>query len=121
MNPDINVNELIHTCVQKVIDGMSVHKVKTMLKKEYGCSENEVLNIIGEVKKNIKSISEDDTDIVLDVNIEKLLNMYEIALKANNLKVAKDCIDLINKMQGAYTQKVDLNANVNEYHFRFGE
>lgn len=119
MIADTNVEQLINTCCQKVIDGWTIAKVRNMLKKEYDCDKTECDNIVGAVKKFIKQITEDDVDITYESNIQRCLFLYEKAMEANNIKVAKDIIDIMNKMISAYTQKIDLSADVKEYHFKF--
>lgn len=121
MKNDVDVKELLNTCLQKIIDGYSIRKLTTMLRKEYDCNEEEVLNLIGAVKKFVKDITSDEKDILIDANIQRVLRVYEIAMAKDNLKVAKDALDILNKMQSAYTQKIDATVDVSEFHFKFGE
>lgn len=121
MKDDINTDRVVKECIQKLIDGWSVRKVRDMLYTKYECDKNEADNVIGLVKQNLKSMVEDDKDIAFEVNIEKLSFLYEHALMADNMKLAKDIVDVINKMIGAYTTKVEGNLNVNEFKFKFGD
>lgn len=102
--------------------GLSHIRIKYELMSRWGicksCAEDYIKDAIEFLKEGNRDIAEDVRDILM----EKIQAIAEESIIQNDRKSALQAYDMLNKMLGHYTTKIeaDVDSN-NNIHFDFGE
>lgn len=83
------------------------------LKEEYGYSDNSARKLVDKVKKKLKQLLERKYDKIAEENINRLEAIIDECYEEKRYNEMLKAIDLMGKLTGAYTTKVDINANLN--------
>lgn len=83
------------------------------LKEEYGYSDNSARKLVDKVKKKLKQLLERKYDKIAEENINRLEAIIDECYEDKRYNEMLKAIDLMGKLTGAYTTKVDINANLN--------
>lgn len=83
------------------------------LKDEYGYSDNSAKKVVDKVKKKLKQTLEKKYDKLAEENINRLEAIVDECYEQRRYNEALKAIDILNKLGGVYTTKLDVNANVN--------
>lgn len=83
------------------------------LKEEYGYSSNSARKVVDKVKKKLKQTLEKKYDKIAEENINRLEAIVDECYEQRRYNEALKAIDILNKLGGVYTTKLDVNANVN--------
>lgn len=99
--------ETIKKAVAEIIKHNNLQKVRTDLEGNF--SKKDVDKIILQAKEKIKELARDVSDIQRELNVYRLNLMAtdELAPRREQLTA----IDLLNKMNAYYTQKIELDRN----------
>ena len=83
------------------------------LKEEYGYSDNSARKLVDKVKKKLKQTLERKYDKIAGENINRLEAIIDETYEQRKYNEMLKSIDLLNKMGGIYTTRLDINANLN--------
>lgn len=83
------------------------------LKEEYGYSDNSARKVVDKVKKKLKQLLERKYDKIAEENINRLEAIIDECYEQSKYNEMMKAIDLMGKFTGAFTTKVDINANLN--------
>lgn len=83
------------------------------LKEEYGYSDNSARKLVDKVKKKLKQLLEKKYDKIAEENINRLEAIIDETYEQRKYNEMLKAIDLMGKLTGAYTTKLDINANLN--------
>ena len=83
------------------------------LKEEYGYSDNSARKLVDKVKKKLKQTLERKYDKIAEENINRLEAIIDETYEQRKYNEMLKSIDLLNKMGGIYTTRLDINANLN--------
>lgn len=83
------------------------------LKEEYGYSDNSARKLVDKVKKKLKQLLERKYDKIAEENINRLEAIIDETYEQRKYNEMLKAVDTLNKLTGAYTTKVDINANLN--------
>ena len=83
------------------------------LKEEYGYSDNSARKLVDKVKKKLKQLLERKYDKIAEENINRLEAIIDETYEQRKYNEMLKAIDLMGKLTGAYTTKLDINANLN--------
>lgn len=101
-------SQTIKDAADRIAATNSVAEVRTEL-NEQGYTEKQINDIVKQAKEKIKAEADDISEI------QKELNIYRLNLTATNDRVQDKnklaAIDILNKLNGLYTQKIELNKD----------
>lgn len=83
------------------------------LKEEFGYSDNSARKVVDKVKKKLKNLLERKYDKIAEENINRLEAIIDETYEQRKYNEMLKAIDLMGKLTGIYTTKVDINANLN--------
>ena len=83
------------------------------LKEEYGYSDNSARKLVDKVKKKLKQLLERKYDKIAEENINRLEAIIDECYEEKRYNEMLKSIDILNKIGGVYTTRLDINANLN--------
>ena len=83
------------------------------LQDEYGYSSNSAKKVLDKNKRKLKNSVEKKIDKMAEENINRLEAIIDECYEEKRYNEMLKSIDLLNKIGGIYTTKVDINANLN--------
>lgn len=84
------------------------------LKHEYDYTDNSAKKVLDKNKRKLKKTVEKKVDKIADENIGRLEAIIDECYEQRKYNEALKAIDILNKMGGQYTQKLDINGNLNQ-------
>ena len=84
------------------------------LQDEYGYSSNSAKKVLDKNKRKLKNSVEKKIDKMAEENINRLEAIIDECYQEKRYNEMLKSIDILNKMGGQYTQKIDLNGNLNQ-------
>ena len=84
------------------------------LQDEYGYSSNSAKKVLDKNKRKLKNSVEKKIDKMAEENVARLEAIIDECYQEKRYNEVLKSIDLLNKMSGQYTQKIDLNGNLNQ-------
>lgn len=84
------------------------------LKEEYGYSDNSARKVVDKVKKKLKQLLERKYDKIAEENINRLEAIIDECYEQSKYNEMMKAIDLIGKLTGAFTTKLDINGTLNQ-------
>lgn len=84
------------------------------LQDEYGYSSNSAKKVLDKNKRKLKNSVEKKIDKMAEDNINRIEAIIDECYEQRKYTDALKAIDMLNKMGGQYTQKIDLNGNLNQ-------
>ena len=84
------------------------------LKEEFGYSYNSARKVVDKVKKKLKQLLERKYDKIAEENINRLEAIIDETYEQRKYNEMLKAIDLMGKLTGAYTTKVDINGTLNQ-------
>ena len=84
------------------------------LQDEYGYSSNSAKKVLDKNKRKLKNSVEKKIDKMAEENINRIEAIIDECYEQRKYTDALKAIDILNKMGGQYTQKIDLNGNLNQ-------
>lgn len=101
--------------------GKSYSQMVFELMDRWGASNKSVRNWIADAKAELVKQNKENKDEYVNKMVEKLERLADDALAHNDRKSALAAYDQINKLNGAYTQKIDAEVKGDTIiSFRFG-
>ena len=92
------------------------------LQDEYGYSSHSAKQLLVKNKRKLKNSVEKKIDKIAEENVARLEAIIDECYEQRKYTDALKAIDILNKMGGQYTQKIDLNGNLNqEFNIRIRE
>lgn len=83
------------------------------LKEEFGYSDNSARKLVDKVKKKLKQLLERKYDKIAEENINRLEAIIDETYEQSKYNEMMKAIELMGKLTGAFTTKLDINANLN--------
>lgn len=83
------------------------------LQDEYGYSSHSAKKVLDKNKRKLKNSVEKKIDKIAEENVARLEAIIDECYQEKRYNEVLKSIDLLNKMSGQYTQRIDLNANLN--------
>ena len=84
------------------------------LQEEYGYSSHSAKKVLDKNKRKLKNSVEKKIDKMAEENINRLEAIIDECYQEKRYNEMLKSIDILNKMGGQYTQKIDLNGNLNQ-------
>lgn len=84
------------------------------LQDEYGYSSNSAKKVLDKNKRKLKNSVEKKIDKIAEENINRLEAIIDECYQEKRYNEMLKSIDILNKMGGQYTQKIDLNGNLDQ-------
>ena len=84
------------------------------LQDEYGYSSHSAKKVLDKNKRKLKNSVEKKIDKMAEDNINRIEAIIDECYEQRKYTDALKGIDMLNKMGGQYTQKVDINGNLNQ-------
>ena len=84
------------------------------LQDEYGYSSNSAKKVLDKNKRKLKNSVEKKIDKIAEENVARLEAIIDECYQEKRYNEVLKSIDLLNKMSGQYTQKIDLNGNLDQ-------
>ena len=101
-------------CLSLLRMGYENSDIIERLKDEYGYSENSARKVVDKVKKKLKQLLERKYDKIAEENINRLEAIIDETYAQKKYNEMLKAIDLMGKLTGAYTTKVDINGTLNQ-------
>ncbi len=108
----------VYEVYDMLVDGQLRHQILTFLNEKYDIKERAGDLIIKEAKKIFQTLNNEKLEKKKNELFAKYMNIYAKAVRANNLKVAKDTLDSLVKLYGLDIVKVQLE--VSEFDVNWG-
>ena len=83
------------------------------LKDEFDYTDNSAKKVLDKNKRKLKNSVEKKIDKMAEDNINRIEAIIDECYEQRKYTDALKGIDMLNKMGGQYTQKLDINANLN--------
>ena len=84
------------------------------LKDEFDYTDNSAKKVLDKNKRKLKNSVEKKIDKMAEDNINRIEAIIDECYEQRKYTDALKAIDMLNKMGGQYTQKIDLNGNINQ-------
>lgn len=84
------------------------------LKEDYGYSDNSARKLVDKVKKKLKQLLEKKYDKIAEENINRLEAIIDECYEEKRYNEMLKSIEILNKIGGVYTTKVDINGTLNQ-------
>lgn len=84
------------------------------LQDEYGYSSHSAKKVLDKNKRKLKNSVENKIDKMAEENINRIEAIIDECYEQRKYTDALKAIDILNKMGGQYTQKIDLNGTLNQ-------
>ena len=84
------------------------------LKDEFDYTDNSAKKVLDKNKRKLKNSVEKKIDKMAEDNINRIEAIIDECYEQRKYTDALKGIDMLNKMGGQYTQKIDLNGNLNQ-------
>ena len=84
------------------------------LKDEFDYTDNSAKKVLDKNKRKLKNSVEKKIDKIANENINRLEAIIDECYEQSKYTDALKAIDILNKMGGQYTQKIDLNGTLNQ-------
>ena len=84
------------------------------LKQEYDYTDNSAKKVLDKNKRKLKNSVEKKIDKIAEENINRIEAIIDECYEQRKYTDALKAIDILNKMGGQYTQKIDLNGTLNK-------
>ena len=103
-----------------VRNGVSKTKIKTYLKEKYEISDKTVYKIVHDALADLnEAYNNIDIGELKAEYTERIESWVEKAIKSGDINTALKAQDMLNKLQGLYTEKKDINLNTDNITFEF--
>lgn len=94
--------------------GYDYDYITERLKEEYEYTDNSAKKVIDKNKRKLKESVEKKIEKMANENINRIEAIIDECYQQKRYTDALKAIDVLNKMGGLYTQKIDLNGNLNQ-------
>lgn len=84
------------------------------LKDEFDYTDNSAKKVLDKNKRKLKNSVEKKIDKMAEDNINRIETIIDECYEQRKYTDALKAIDMLNKMGGQYTQKLDINGNLNQ-------
>ena len=84
------------------------------LKDEFDYTDNSAKKVLDKNKRKLKNSVEKKIDKMAEDNINRIEAIIDECYEQRKYTDALKGIDMLNKMGGQYTQKLDINGNLNQ-------
>ena len=84
------------------------------LKDEFDYTDNSAKKVLDKNKRKLKNSVEKKIDKMAEDNINRIEAIIDECYEQRKYTDALKAIDMLNKMGGQYTQKVDINGTLNQ-------
>ena len=84
------------------------------LKDEFDYTDNSAKKVLDKNKRKLKNSVEKKIDKMAEDNINRIEAIIDECYEQRKYTDALKAIDMLNKMGGQYTQKFDINGNLNQ-------
>lgn len=84
------------------------------LQDEYGYSSHSAKKVLDKNKRKLKNSVEKKIEKMAEDNINRIEAIIDECYEQRKYTDALKAIDILNKMGGQYTQKLDINGNLNQ-------
>lgn len=84
------------------------------LKDEFDYTDNSAKKVLDKNKRKLKNSVEKKIDKMAEENINRIEAIIDECYEQRKYTDALKGIDMLNKMGGQYTQKIDLNGNLDQ-------
>lgn len=102
----------VNAAYELLLAGLQKGKIKLRMHNDYGMPFNDMEYIWIDVKKRLIEETEIIKSCAKELNLVRLMDLYENSLKNNDRKSALSCLEQIAKLQSLYTQKVEVDNKV---------
>lgn len=102
-----------------LIHGHDMKTIKRIMRESYDVRGKALTDLIDEVKKDLVDDQNQLKDCALAIQLERVNEIYRMALEAGNQKIMLQCLEMINKLNDLYTVRVDANVDA-EFTVEFG-
>jgi hypothetical protein len=92
-------------------EGYSKHSLLEHLKNTYGYKPTTSYGYIQQAEVEIKKLKFQAYSDDIEIEIQRMEELYQKALLEKNLFVAKDCLKEINKLKGLYIERQELKID----------
>lgn len=119
-HPDIAMKRELRLryIADEIVKGMSKRKICQMFEEKWQVSHNLMLDLYNEALATLTD--EEGLAKLREVNTERLLDLYEAACKAGDIKSQLKAIDLLNRTNSIYKTTINLGEDT-EFVFNFGQ
>lgn len=106
--------------MEMVRNGVSKTKIKEYLKEKYEISDKTVYKIVHDALADLnEAYNNIDIGELKAEYAERIESWVEKAIKSGDINTALKAQDMLNKLQGLYTEKKDINLNTDNITFEF--
>ena len=119
-HPDIAMKRELRLryIADEIVKGMSKRKICQIFEEKWNVSHNLMLDLYNEALATLTD--EEGLAKLREVNTERLLDLYEAACKAGDIKSQLKAIDLLNRTNSIYKTTINLGEDT-EFVFNFGQ
>lgn len=101
------VDSIIDEIINLSNKGISKREILSSLSKKYNIPKDR----LDEFYNSVLNIPFDDTEILRNLNSERILNLYQLAMSNGEHKLALRCLDLLNKTNNLYATKLQIDGD----------
>lgn len=106
--------------MEMVRNGVSKTKIKTYLKEKYEISDKTVYKIVHDALADLnEAYSDIDVGELKAEYAERIESWVEKAINSGDINTALKAQDMLNKLQGLYTENKNINLNTDNITFEF--
>lgn len=106
--------------IEMVRNGVSKTKIKTYLKEKYEISDKTVYKIVHDALADLnEAYNNIDIGELKAEYAERIESWVEKAIKSGDINTALKAQDMLNKLQGLYTENKNINLNTDNITFEF--
>ena len=106
--------------IEMVRNGVSKTKIKTYLKEKYEISDKTVYKIVHDALADLnEAYNNIDIGELKAEYAERIESWVEKSIKSGDINTALKAQDMLNKLQGLYTENKNINLNTDNITFEF--
>lgn len=87
----------------------------------WGLHKNQAWKYVHDAYVELSDFSDKTIEEAKNIQIERIEDLLKDALESNDKATAIKALDMINKIYSLYVEKQDVNMNINDIKFEFGE
>lgn len=111
--------EMMEIGINAMLEGMSKNTVAKLLVEEAELNYVNAQAFAGKMWKEMMKLGTDKKEGVPEKNAARLERIYQRAMENNDFKNALSALDMLNKLVGAYKEKIEVSTN--DFEFKIGE
>lgn len=111
--------DMMEIGINAMLEGISKNTIAKLLVEEADFKYIQAQSFAGKMWKEMMKLGTDKKEGVPEKNAARLERIYQRAMENGDFKNALSALDMLNKLVGAYKEKLEISTN--DFEFKIGE